>query len=461
MRQKIKKAGKKNKKVVPLTYHDGLSQLRWNAGGIDIGASEVWVDVGGADAEPVRVFETFTADLNRMGDWLKSCGIETVAMESTGVYWIPVCQILESKGIEVYLVNAKMVKNVSGRKSDLLDCQWLRTLHSYGLLPASFRPAKDIGVLRAYMRHRQMLIECAAAHVQHMQKALTQMNLQLRHVIADITGWTGMKIIRAIVAGERNPKRLAALRDTRTKANEATIAKALEGDYRKEHLFALQQSLELFDTYQKQIASCHDQIEQYLKSLEAKADVGELQAARTRKKKQRNQPEFSIREQAHRISGVDLTQINGIHESAALTLISEIGIDMSPWKTEKHFSSWLALSPNNKISGGKILRRSTRKFANRAREILQLCAQSLLQSHSALGAYSRRMCSRLGKPKGIVATAHKLAILVYRMLKFGHQYTDIGQERYEQQYKQRLLHRLARKAKELGFHLVPRPEQVP
>jgi transposase len=189
MRQKIKKAGKKNRKVVPLTYHDGLSKLRWNAGGIDIGASEVWVDVGGADAEPVRVFETFTADLNRMGDWLKSCGIETVAMESTGVYWIPVCQILESKGIEVYLVNAKMVKNVSGRKSDLLDCQWLRTLHSYGLLPASFRPAKDIGVLRAYMRHRQMLIECAAAHVQHMQKALTQMNLQLQHVISDITGW--------------------------------------------------------------------------------------------------------------------------------------------------------------------------------------------------------------------------------------------------------------------------------
>jgi transposase len=244
------------KKAIPVRYHDGLSQLRPNAGGIDIGASEVWVDVGNKDAEPVRMFETFTADLNRMGDWLKSCGIETVAMESTGVYWIPVCQILESKGIEVYLVNARQAKNVSGRKSDMLDCQWLRILHSYGLLPASFRPAKDIGVLRAYMRHRQMLIEYAAAHVQHMQKALTQMNLQLQHVLSDITGWTGMKILRAIVAGERDRMRLAALRDVRTKANEETIAKALEGDYRAEHLFALKQSLELFDTYQKQIASC-------------------------------------------------------------------------------------------------------------------------------------------------------------------------------------------------------------
>jgi transposase len=295
-----------------------------------------------------------------------------------------------------------------------------------------------------------------------MQKALTQMNLQLQHVISDITGWTGMKILRAIVAGERDRRRLAALRDVRTKANEETIAKALEGDYRAEHLFALKQSLELFDTYQKQIASCHEQIEQHLKSLATKADSAELQAARKVKKKRRNQPEFSIREQAFRISGVDLTQIHGIDETAALSLIAEIGVDMNAWKTEKHFSSWLALCPNHKISGGKILRRSTRKSANRAREILQLCAQSLLNSHSALGAYCRRMCGRLGKPKGIVAAAHKLAVLVYRMLKFGHHYTDIGQERYEQQYQQRLLKRLARKAHELGFQLVPSPEtQVP
>jgi transposase len=443
------------KKATQVRYYDGLAQIRRNAAGIDIGASEVWVDVGNKDIEPTRMFETFTADLNRMGDWLKSCGIQTVAMESTGVYWIPVCQILESKGIEVYLVNARHAKNVSGRKSDMLDCQWLRLLHSYGLLSASFRPAKDIGILRAYMRHRQMLVEYAAAHVQHIQKALTQMNLQLQHVISDITGGTGMKILRAIVAGERDCRRLAALRDVRTKSNEETIAKALEGNYRAEHLFALKQSLELFDTYQKQIASCHDQIEQHLKSLASKVDPAELQAARKRKKKRRNQPDFSIREQAFRISGVDLTQIHGIDESAALSLIAEIGVDMNAWKTEKHFSSWLALCPNNKISGGKILRRSTRKGANRARDILQLCAQSLLNSQSALGAYCRRLCGRLGKPKGIVAAAHKLAVLVYRMLKFGHQYMDIGQERYEQQYQQRLLHRFARKAHALGFQLVP------
>jgi len=453
---------RKIKNAMPVRYHDGLSQLRPNAGGIDIGASEIWVDVGKTDADPIRMFETFTADLNRMGDWLKSCGIETVAMESTGVYWIPVCQILEAKGIEVYLVNAKQAKNVSGRKSDMLDCQWLGILHSYGLLPASFRPAKDIGVLRAYMRHRQMLIEYAAAHVQHMQKALTQMNLQLQHVISDITGSTGMKIIRAIVAGERDRKRLAAFRDLRTKANEETIAKALEGDYRAEHLFALKQSLELFDMYQQQIATCHNEIEQHLKNLVTKADPAKLQAPRNRKKKRRNQPEFPIRVQAFRISGVDLTQIHGIHESAALSLIAEIGVDMNAWKTEKHFSSWLALCPNNKISGGKVLRRSTRKSANRAREILQLCAQSLITSRSALGAYCRRMCGRLGKPKGIVATAHKLAVLVYRMMKFGHEYTDIGQERYEEQYKQRLLKRLAQRAQDLGFQLVASPEnQVP
>ncbi len=446
---------KKSKKAIKIRYHEGLPQIRSNAGGIDVGASEVWVDVGSKDAEPVRAFETFTGELNRMGDWLKSCGIETVAMESTGVYWIAVCQILESKGIEVYLVNARHAKNVSGRKSDMIDCQWLRILHSYGLLSASFRPANDIGVLRTYMRHRQMLIEYAAAHVQHMQKALTQMNLQLQHVISDITGLTGMKIIRAIVAGERDRKRLAAMRDVRTKANEETIAKALEGDYRAEHLFALKQSLELFDSYQKQIQACHDEIENHLKSLESKADPAELKPARREKKKRRNQPEFPIREQAFRISGVDLTQIDGIHESAALALIAEFGVDMSPWKTEKHFASWLTLCPNNKISGGKVLRRATRKSANRARDIFRLCAQSLLGSRSALGAFCRRMCGRLGTPKGIVAAAHKLAVLVYRMLKFGHQYTDIGQERYEEKYKERALKQLARKAHDFGFQLVP------
>ena len=452
--------GENSKKATKIRYYEGLPQIRGNAGGIDVGASEVWVDVGSKDPEPVRAFETFTADLNRMGDWLKSCGIETVAMESTGVYWIPVCQILESKGIEVFLVNARHAKNVSGRKSDMVDCQWLRILHSYGLLAASFRPANDIGVLRAYMRHRQMLIEYAAAHVQHMQKAMTQMNVQLQHVISDITGSTGMRIIRAIVGGERDRGRLAAMRDVRTQANEETIAKALEGDYRVEHLFALKQSLELFDSYQKQIGECHQQIADHLKSLESKADPEDgLKPARMKKKKRRNQPEFRVREEAFRISGVDLTEIDGINESAALGIIAEIGVDMSPWKTEKHFASWLTLCPNNKISGGKVLRRSTRKSASRARDIFQLCAQSLLNSSSALGAFCRRICSRLGKPKGIIAAAHKLALLVYRMIKLGRGYTDIGQEKYEERYKERVMKQLTRKARELGLQLVPSPQQ--
>lgn len=447
---------KSSKKATAIRFQDGLPQIRANAGGIDVGASEIWVDVGSKDAKPVRRFETFTADLNEMADWLKCCGIQSVAMESTGVYWIPSCQILESKGIEAVLVNARYAKNVSGRKSDMLDCQWLRVLHSYGLLAASFRPADDIGVLRAYMRHRQMLVEYAAAHIQHMQKALTQMNLQLQHVISDISGATGMRIIRAIVAGERDRNRLAAMRDVRTKADQNTIAKALDGDYRPEHLFVLKQSLELFDSYQKQIDACHQQIAEHLRSLESKANPIEApKPTRRTKKNRRNQPSFPIREEAFRISGVDLTQIDGINETAALGLLAEIGVDMSPWKTEKHFASWLTLCPNNKISGGKVLHRSTRKSASRARDIFRLCAQSLLGSRSALGAFCRRMCGRLGAPKGIIAAAHKLAVLVYRTIKFGSHYRDIGQAAYEQQYKERALKHLARKARDFGFQLVP------
>jgi transposase len=454
------KVERKQRKV---QFHEGLKQIRGDVGGLDIGATEIWVDVGiENDPEPVRRFETFTAELNAMADWLNRCGIRSVAMESTGVYWIPVFQILEAKGIEAVLVNARHVKNVSGRKTDMLDCQWVRTLHSYGLLAASFRPAKDIVVLRCYMRHRQMLIETAASHVQHMQKALEQMNLQLHHVISDVTGATGMRIIRAIVAGQRDAQQLAAMRDTRTKANEQTIAKALEGDYRPEHVFALRQALELFDFYQKEIRDCDQEIGNHIHSLETKAEQGQLKPSRRPKTKRRNQLAFNVREEAFRISGVDLTEIDSISESAALSLLAEVGIDMGPWPTEKHFASWLTLCPNNKISGGKVLQRHTRKSASRARDILRLCAQSLLGSRSALGAYCRRMCMRLGKPKGITATAHKLALLVYRMLKLGRHYIDIGQEQYEQRYKERLLKSLARKAKHFGFQLVPVLEtQVP
>jgi hypothetical protein len=355
------------------------------------------------------------------------------------------------------------VKNVSGRKSDCLDCQWLRILHTFGLLAGSFRLTDAMGVLRHYLRHRQMLIESAAAHIQHMQKALTQMNLQLEHVISDITGLTGMRIIRAILKGERNPRRLAEMRDVRTKNDEATIAKALEGNYREEQLFVLRQAVELFDYYQLQLAACDGQIAAYMKTLESKVDLkaDPLPAARVKKKNRRNDLVFAGREEAYRISGVDMTQIDGISESAALTILSEIGVDVSAWKTEKHFASWMTVCPNNKITGGRIFQRRTRKSSNRVRNVLCLCGQTLFNSRSALGAFARRMRSRLGVEKAIVATAHKLALLIYRLLKFGKIYVDIGQDAYENKYRERAVRNLARQAKQYGLSLAPIPAEVP
>src|SRR4030095_714398 len=448
---------KGTKRQKPVRVSEDMPVINHNTGGIDVGAAEVWVSIPpDRDEEPIQRYEMFTRDLYAMADWLKRRGIESVAMESTGVYWIPVFSIFERAGIAVVLVNAKYAKNVAGRKSDWLDCQWLRILHTFGLLAGSFQPDVEIAVLRSYLRPRQMLIEYAAAHIQHMQKALTQMNVQLANVVSDITGATGMQIIRAILKGERNAYRLAEMRDWRTKNDTETIAKALEGHYQDEHLFALQQAVELFDFYQKQIGSCDQRLADYLRCLESKIDVEAhpIPPARAKKKNRRNDPGFDCRREAYRISGVDLTQIDSISESAALTIWSEIGIHMSPWKTEKHFSSWLTLCPNNKITGGKIFQRHTRKSSNRVRDVLCLCAQTLFNSKSALGAYARRMRSRLGPEKAVVATAHKLALLIYRLIRFGKQYVDIGQDAYQQQYKQRAVGHLARKAKEFGFQLV-------
>jgi transposase len=437
-----------------------MPRINPNAAGIDVGASEMWVAVPGSRAaKPVQRFDAFTRDLYALADWLKQCGIETVAMESTGVYWIPLFQILEGRGFEVVLVNARYAKNVAGRKTDMQDSQWLQVLHSYGLLPESFRPIAAMCVLRAYMRQRHMLIEYAAGHVQHIQKALSQMNLQLGTVISDVVGVTGMRILRAMVKGERDPHRLAALRDVRTKNNEEIIAKALEGDYRAEHLFSLKQAIELFDFYQQQISECDEQIADYLRTLESKVNTATnpIKPPRLNKKNRRNTPGFDCRHEAYRISGVDLTQIDGISESAALIILSEIGTDMGRWKTEKNFASWLTLCPNNKITGGKVFQRRTRKSANRVRDLLRICSQSLFNSQSALGAFARRMRSRLGPEKAVVATAHKLALLIYRLLKLGKDYVDVGQDAYEKQYKERAVKNLARKAKQFGFQLTPSP----
>jgi transposase len=444
-----------------------LSPIRQDTAGIDVGATEHWVSVpSDRDAEAVRCFGAFTGDLHALADWLKTCGIGNVVMESTGVYWIPLFEILEERGFEVALVNAKHLKNVAGRKADWTDCQWIRIVYSRGLVSASFRPPEQIAALRSYLRHRKMLVEYAACHVQHMQKALSQMNLHLHHVISDITGVTGTKIVEAILAGDRDPARMAQLRDRRIKSSLEIIAKALEGNYRPEHVFALRQAFDLYKTYRQQIDACDQQIHQHLQQLESKIDPTQnpLPASHRQRRlsKRRNEIRFDSRSEAYRIAGVDLTTIDGIDESTALLILSEIGPDLSPWKTEKHFASWLNLSPNHQISGGKILNRKTRKQKNRVRDGLRIGAQSLLHSQSALGAYCRRICSRIGHPKGIIAAAHKLACLIYRMLKFGAAYIDKGQQHYEQRFKERAVKHIARRAKEHGYQLVPLVDvQVP
>jgi transposase len=462
MRQHSKNRTKKPQKTRPGNNHSGsLPMINANAAGIDIGSEEHWVAVPeDRDEQPVRKFGCFTTDLQAMADWLENCGIETVAMESTGVYWIPVFQILESRGFEVKLVNARHVKNVPGRKTDVLDCQWVQRLHTYGLLSGSFRPEDSICVLRSYWRHRDNLIRYAAAHVQHMQKALTEMNVQLHKVISDITGVTGMRIIRAILAGERNPLILAEMRDRRIKSTQDNIAKALEGDYRQEHLFALRQALELYEFYRQQIEACDREIEECLNQFESRVDL-EANAVppskRAKKRPRGNQPCFDLRSHLYRISGVDFTQIDGLDVLSVQAVLSEVGLDASPFPTVKHFTSWLGICPNNRITGGRIKSSKTRKVVNRAADTFRLAAQGLANSSSALGGYYRRMRARLGAPKAITATAHKLARIFYHLWKTGDSYTDPGIDYYEQRYKERVLRNIKRKAKQLGYLVTLQP----
>ena len=431
-----------------------LKRVNLNAAGIDIGSEEHWAAVPpGRDPEgkDARHFGAFSGDLCALADWLKQCGIETVAMESTGVYWIALYELLVERGFEVLLVDARRVKNVPGRKTDVLDCQWLQELHTYGLLRSAFRPADQVCILRSYLRQRSMLVAYASHHIQHMQKALEQMNLKLAHVVSDITGVTGMGILKAILSGERDPIKLAKLRDPHCKNSEATVARALEGHYRQEHLFALQQAVELVEFYKRQITACDCEIEACLQRFENKSTESPL-TARPRKRR-RSGVGFDARSYLYRITGVDLTQIDSIEANTALTVIGEIGLDMNRWPTEKHFGSWLGLAPGNKVSGGKRLSGRTKPSANRAAAALRLAAQSLNQSQSALGAYFRRLKARLGAPKALTAAAYKLARILYRMLKYGAGYVDQGEAAYEERYHDRLLRNLKRRAAELGFQL--------
>lgn len=440
---------------------DTLQQVNASAAGIDIASSVHFVAVPrDRDAEhPVRSFGAFTADLEALADWLAECRIETVAMESTGVYWIPLYELLERRGFEVILADPRQIKKFR-RKTDVLDCQWIQTLHTFGLLTGSFRPEDRIIVLRSYMRQRQMLVKSAAQHIQHIQKALEQMNIKLTEVVSDILGVTGTMIIEAILAGERDSAELAKLRNEKCKNDEATIALALQGNWRDEHLFALRQAFDLYRYYHQKITEVDDQIEGYLKQFEDKSEGKPL--AKPPRSKQRskraNEPKFDTRTVLYQMLGVDLTSIDGIGAHAALQIVSEIGVDVGAFPTEKHFVSWLSLCPEVNKSGGKKQKKGrspTHRSSNRVAQTLRVCAQTLIRSKCALGAFGRRLRSRDGAASAITAIARKLAIIIYTMLKTGRAYKDIGAEAYDARFQEKLVANLRRRATELGYELQP------
>lgn len=432
-----------------------LDVLHPDAAGIDVGSDFHVACVCSADKADVlvRSFGACTADLEALADWLAEHGVTTVAMESTGVYWIALYDLLQSKGFEVLLVDPRQIQRAPGRpKTDALDAQWIRRLHSLGLLSGAFRPDEDFRVLRSYVRQRTTLIRDAARHIQHMQKALEQMNVKLTEAVSDVTGKTGMSIIEAILGGERDPARLAALRDPRCKQDAQQIARALQGTWRDEHLFELQQALEAYRFYQQQLSDCDKRIETHLEKLRL-PEVAEAPPRRRPSKRPVNAPRFDARARLYEVTGVDLTAIEGIEEATALLLLSEIGTDMSKWATSKRFCAWLGLCPQVKRSGGKTLSSKVRPGPNRAAQALRLAANSLQSSKSALGAFFRRIAARAGRAKAVTATAHKLARLVYALLKHGKEYVAVGMEQYEREHRERMLRNLTRKAQELGYEL--------
>ena len=447
MARKRKQGGKTNNAAMPV--------MRPNAAGIDIGATEIFVAVPADRAmENVRSFPTFTQDLYALADWLKACEIETVAMESTGVYWIPLFQILEECGFEVCLVNARHVKNVPGRRTDVSDCQWLQFLHSVGLLKASFRPAQEVCAVRSLLRHRESLVQMAATHVHHMQKALDQMNLQLHHVISDIVGQTGLAIVDAILAGQRDPLELAKLRGARIKASEAVIAKSLVGDYRHEHLFTLQQSLQAYRSYQNMIEACDREIRQHVQEFQPPAPpAAAISEAEAATKKQSS--DGVLRAELQRVWGVDLTRIPGIHTGIAQILFGEIGPDFTRFRSASAFASWMGLCPDNDISGGKVLFVGTRKVKCRAALALRMAAQSLHHSKSALGDFYRRMRAKLGAPKAITAAAHKLARIIFHLISTRQQFDNSRFAADQLRYQKRQEAKLHAKAKSMGYALIP------
>jgi transposase len=460
-----------------------LKTLHPHAAGIDVGAAELWVCVPAGSVPPgstppgaappecwqgevlddtferVRRFGTFTADLHAIVQWLRRCGVTTVAMESTGVYWIALYDLLQGEGFEVLLVDPRQTQRAPGRpKTDKHDCMWIQRLHSLGLLSAAFRPEEKVRVWRSYQRHRANLVNDAARHLLRLEKALEQMNIKLTEVVSDLTGLTGMSILKAILAGERNPRQLAQLRDRRCKQAEETIALALQGTWRPEHLLELRHAVELYEYHHQKVRECDQAIEEHLKGM-ALPDVKPIEPTRRVRRRKDNEPSFDARVRLHQLAGVDLTVIEGVDERTALVVLSEIGTDMGRWPSEKQFGSWLGLAPCAKQSGGKVRSAATRPGVNRAAQALRLAARNLQRSKSALGAFFRRVASRRGVPKAITATAYKLARIIYALLKHGAEYVAQGMQEYEQAYRERMVKTLSRKARELGYELTPREQE--
>ncbi|HEV2716887.1 MAG TPA: IS110 family transposase [Terriglobales bacterium] len=438
-----------------------LEVVHPDSAGIDIGNESHYVAVPpNRDSQPVRCFGCTTAQLKAMADWLKQCGIRTIAMQSTGVYWIAVYDILEEAGLEVYLVNARETKNLPGRKSDVQESQWLMKLHTYGLLRNSFRPSQEIRTMRTYWRQRNDLVQAGARHIQRIQKALTQMNIQLANVLSDVSGMTGQLIIKAILAGERDPHTLAAFRDRRVKASEEQIARSLEGHWQDDLLFVLKQEQDGYEFCQQQMAECDRRLEQYLQQKEDRSQGASLPEEKRKgrlKKKQGNKPQVDLRTGLFRMTGVDLTQIDCIDVMTATTILSEAGWDMSKWETEHHFVSWLRLCPDNRISGDKIIGKGRLPTNNRITSALKIAATTLRKSNTYLGAQFRRLKSKLGAPIAIKAMAAKLARLVYRMLRYGMKYVDQGAAFYQAQHRNLQIKYLKSKAAKLGFQIVQAP----
>lgn len=465
---KRKSAGKEHRggnrgKVVAVST--GPKEIKQDVAGIDVGSEHHYVAVPeGRDAEPVRRFGSYTAELYRMVQWLLECGIKSVVMQATGVYWFGLYQVLEDHGLAVTVTNARYTKMLPGRKSDVAECQWLQQLESFGLLTQSFRPTEEIRVLRSYMRQRENLVADIGICIQRIQKVLTEMNLQIGNVLSDINGKSGMAILRAIVAGERDPDRLANFCNSRIQATHQQVAQSLEGTWRSELLFILKQQLEIHDALAEQVGKCDRQIEIHLQAMQQKVvpEATTMPAARRPKKppNRKHIPQYDLRKYLYQLTGVDLTQIDGIGEQTALVVISEVGVDMSKWKTEKNFASWLGLSPSNEKTGGKVVQRRTKKVVNRAATALRLAAQSLRSSHSFLGAKYRRLRGRMDAAKAITALARNLATLIYRMLKFGYNYTDKGMQFYEQNYRKRQLEYLKKQAAKQGFLLTPKQSVI-